>query len=397
MKMDEKLKTEIRRWLQKNKFLWNREDSCIAAFRAHIYDAHENYLPGGREIADFIRFEDTVEARFLNSWADRHPQYDPDFVETIAVLREPNGFFTHYLYDEDKGKGAVISGPFPDIMEALRNIKSRCPNARLVGADGRADISPASKIHALDSAVLIYLCGGSIENYSAAEQAYIRREADQALWDELREAEATPRHSDSPSVFEVRKSTPQIASKPRLFVDMDGTLARFHDEVKYLERMYEPNFFRELKPFENAVNTIRLFEKTHPEWEVYILSSVLFGEPPGCEKQKQDWIDLYLPEIDRAHRLFPDMGTDKSTVIPGGIGITDVLLDDYNKNLEEWQQAGGTAIKFVNNVNDRALRGNRWNGMRMHYDTSAEYNIRELLRQLPFEAIAPLPKRGPKL
>lgn len=196
-------------------------------------------------------------------------------------------------------------------MEALRNIKSRCPNARLVGADGRADISPASKIHALDSAVLIYLCGGSIENYSAAEQAYIRREADQALWDELREAEATPRHSDSPSVFEVRKSTPQIASKPRLFVDMDGTLARFHDEVKYLERMYEPNFFRELKPFENAVNTIRLFEKTHPEWEVYILSSVLFGEPPGCEKQKQDWIDLYLPEIDRAHRLFPDMGTDQ--------------------------------------------------------------------------------------
>ena len=191
--------------------------------------------------------------------------------------------------------------------------------------------------------------------------------------------------------------SPQIASKPRLFVDMDGTLARFHDEVKYLERMYEPNFFRELKPFENAVNTIRLFEKTHPEWEVYILSSVLFGEPPGCEKQKQDWIDLYLPEIDRAHRLFPDMGTDKSTVIPGGIGITDVLLDDYNKNLEEWQQAGGTAIKFVNNVNDRALRGNRWNGMRMHYDTSAEYNIRELLRQLPFEAIAPLPKRGPKL
>jgi len=25
----------------------------------------------------------------------------------------------------------------------------------------------------------------------------------------------------------------------RIFVDMDGTLARFHDEVGYLERIYE--------------------------------------------------------------------------------------------------------------------------------------------------------------
>ena len=28
----------------------------------------------------------------------------------------------------------------------------------------------------------------------------------------------------------------------RLFVDMDGTLARFHDEVQYLERMFEKGF-----------------------------------------------------------------------------------------------------------------------------------------------------------
>ena len=29
----------------------------------------------------------------------------------------------------------------------------------------------------------------------------------------------------------------------RIFVDMDGTLARFHDEVGYLERMFEKGFF----------------------------------------------------------------------------------------------------------------------------------------------------------
>ena len=28
-------------------------------------------------------------------------------------------------------------------------------------------------------------------------------------------------------------------ARKRLFIDMDGTVARFHDEVDYLERMFE--------------------------------------------------------------------------------------------------------------------------------------------------------------
>lgn len=44
-----------------------------------------------------------------------------------------------------------------------------------------------------------------------------------------------------------------MIDKIRIFVDMDGTLARFHDENLYLERMFEKGFFRDLKPFENAV------------------------------------------------------------------------------------------------------------------------------------------------
>ena len=31
-------------------------------------------------------------------------------------------------------------------------------------------------------------------------------------------------------------------ARKRLFIDMDGTLAKFHDEVNYLERMYEKIF-----------------------------------------------------------------------------------------------------------------------------------------------------------
>ena len=156
--------------------------------------------------------------------------------------------------------------------------------------------------------------------------------------------------------------------QPRVFFDMDGTLARFHDEVHYLERMFEPRFFTDLAPFENAVAGIRQYMTDHPNAEVYILSATVDGEPPYCRTEKNEWLDKHLPEIDVAHHIFTPVGADKSVYIPGGIRVEDTLIDDYNKNLEEWRTAGGHAVKFVNNINDRALVGERWQGDRMYYD-----------------------------
>jgi hypothetical protein len=66
------------------------------------------------------------------------------------------------------------------------------------------------------------------------------------------------------------------------------------------------------------------------------------------------------------------MGANKTEFVPGGIREGDVLIDDYNKNLEEWRAAGGTSVKFVNDINDRALIGKRWDGERVYFSTSAE-------------------------
>lgn len=55
-----------------------------------------------------------------------------------------------------------------------------------------------------------------------------------------------------------------MTDKIRIFVDMDGTLARFHDENLYLERMFEKGFFRDLKPFSNAVDAIKRIIDNHP-------------------------------------------------------------------------------------------------------------------------------------
>lgn len=46
---------------------------------------------------------------------------------------------------------------------------------------------------------------------------------------------------------------PILQERTKIYIDMDGTIARFHDENLYLERMFEKGFFIDLKPFENAV------------------------------------------------------------------------------------------------------------------------------------------------
>jgi hypothetical protein len=46
-----------------------------------------------------------------------------------------------------------------------------------------------------------------------------------------------------------------------------------------------------------------------------------------------------------------------------GIDINQdcILIDDYNHNLKEWASNGGTAVKYVNGINDknRSFIGNR--------------------------------------
>ncbi len=175
-----------------------------------------------------------------------------------------------------------------------------------------------------------------------------------------------------------------MSKKKALYVDMDGTLARFHDvEKRFIEEMWTPGFYVNMKPFANLTAAIALFINRNPDVEVYLLSAVLDTDPPFIEGEKNAWMDKYLPEIDTAHRIFTRAGEDKSQYIDLE-NHECFLLDDYNKNLYEFEVAGGQGIKFCNDINHRGMgefggsKGFLWTGALVHYESSPQQLCRDL-------------------
>lgn len=136
--------------------------------------------------------------------------------------------------------------------------------------------------------------------------------------------------------------------KQRLFVDMDGTLAVFKP-VDEMETLYEEGYFKNLEPQRNVVEAIKEIVSKHPEIEVNILSAYLTDSKYALQ-EKNEWLDRYLPEVDRDHRIFVPCGTDKKEGIREDIRSNDFLLDDYTKNLNEWQPPA-RGIKLLNGIN----------------------------------------------
>lgn len=162
--------------------------------------------------------------------------------------------------------------------------------------------------------------------------------------------------------------------RKRLFVDMDGTVAKF-TPVDTLEILYEPGYFLNLDPIPNTVKAIRLLQAQAADIEVFILSSYL-SDSQYALKEKSEWLNKYLPETDFEHRIFCPCGTCKKEVVPGGIRATDHLLDDYTCNLAEWEPPA-IGIKLLNGINHS--KGS-WKGSRISVENSPYLIVRKIVK-----------------
>lgn len=66
---------------------------------------------------------------------------DDGYVNHIAIVQDVDGYHNHFLYDEDKGKGAAGTGPFKTIEDAKQDVIAHYPDAeRKENLPGRVQV-----------------------------------------------------------------------------------------------------------------------------------------------------------------------------------------------------------------------------------------------------------------
>lgn len=154
----------------------------------------------------------------------------------------------------------------------------------------------------------------------------------------------------------------------KLFVDMDGTIAMFNSKRNALQRFdKEIGFFAKLKAFSG----IEILNELAKNNNIYIISA---SPNEQADNDKIIWLKKYLPNLSFNNITLCRLGENKAEVIEKKYNISInkdcLLLDDYTKNLNEWESFGGTGIKRLTSLADNS-RG-LWKGLQIK-------NIKEIL------------------
>ena len=149
----------------------------------------------------------------------------------------------------------------------------------------------------------------------------------------------------------------------KVYWDLDGTLAKWRTAAT-TEDLYKKNYFLSLEP---ETELCKLANKLVRENEVdsYILTSFL-ADSAYAKYEKLVWAKKHVNELPSGKILCVPYGIRKSSFVEDiehkELSKEDILIDDHSPNLIAWEQAGGTAIKWCNGINDS--RKSKFTGVR---------------------------------
>lgn len=129
------------------------------------------------------------------------------------------------------------------------------------------------------------------------------------------------------------------------YCDMDGVVANFDKEPNAVERFkVEPDFFETLEPITANIEFIKhLVDKGE---RVIILSA---SPNNNADKAKKVWLKKHMPFIKNRNIIIMRVGQNKADFVK--TKGTNILFDDYAKNVNEWnERANHIAIKVVGTI-----------------------------------------------
>ena len=161
----------------------------------------------------------------------------------------------------------------------------------------------------------------------------------------------------------------EIASASKIYVDMDGVLADFFGEWAKLMKVDHyskiddldinvalqkirdtEQFWLDLPLLPQAKELLGLIKKVKGEY--YICSTPL-ADDPKSEPHKREWIKKNLA-------FFPPkdvyITSNKSQYAKNEDGTPNILIDDFGKNVNEWDAAGGTGFKYKDHKFERTAK-----------------------------------------
>ena len=146
----------------------------------------------------------------------------------------------------------------------------------------------------------------------------------------------------------------------KVFLDLDGTLAKFNVR-NALERFdKEVGFFAKLGAYK-GIEVVNELAKTN---QLFIISA---SPNEQADKDKMIWIQKYLPNVSIDNITLCRIGQNKAQIIEEKYSIkidnNCYLLDDYTKNLNEWESFGGLGIKRLTSVADNSRK--LWKGLQI--------------------------------
>ena len=118
----------------------------------------------------------------------------------------------------------------------------------------------------------------------------------------------------------------------KIFIDLDGTIARFNVRNALKRFDNEKGFFSKLLAYKG----IEVVNELAKKGNIYIISA---SPNTQADIDKMQWIGKYLPNIPKANITICRLGENKAKIIENKylikIDSNCLLLDDYTKNLIE--------------------------------------------------------------